>query len=218
MTRATERAVVGLREAILGGEFAAGVRLGEVELAERLGVSRTPVREALSRLAVEGLVDLSPPRGARVATWTAEDLGGVFEVRLALEPLATARAAARADAEDLAELDRLAHAMDLAGAPGPEQDLDELVELNRAFHARLVAVSDQATLATALAGVVHAPVVLRNFHAYDAGSLARSLAHHHEVVAALRARDPDWAASVMRSHIGNARAALLGPRPLEEAR
>ncbi|GAA4788041.1 GntR family transcriptional regulator [Actinomycetospora chlora] len=218
MTRATERAVVGLREAILGGEFAGGTRLGEVELAERLGVSRTPVREALSRLAVEGLVDLSPHRGARVATWTAADLDAVFEVRLALEPRATARAATRAGPDDLAELDRLAHAMDRAGRPGPAQDLDELVEQNRDFHARLVTVSDQAALATALAGVVHTPVVLRNFHAYDADSLARSLAHHHEVVAALRARDPDWAASVMRSHIGNARAALLGPRPLEEAR
>ena len=75
MTRpltSAERTHATLRDLIMGGDLDPGARLGEVELADRLGVSRTPVREALSRLAAEGLVEIVPNRGARVATWTVE--------------------------------------------------------------------------------------------------------------------------------------------------
>lgn len=207
--RASERAHVALREAILRGELAAGAHLGEVELAERLGVSRTPVREALSRLASEGLVEVLPHRGARVVTFSPDDLDGIFDVRLALEPRATGRAAGRATADDLAALDDLARRMLVVGSPGPDQDLDALVPLNREFHARLLDVAAAPALSGALANVMHTPVVLRTFHTYDAASLHRSLAHHAEIVAALRARDADWASAVMRSHIGNARAVMV---------
>src|SRR5436190_484219 len=104
----------------------------------------------------------------------------------------------------------LGGAMLAVGAPGPDQDLDALVGLNRDFHARLLALAHAPALSTALANVVHIPVVVRTFHAYDAASLARSLAHHAEIVAALRAGDADWAGSVMRSHLGNARAVMVG--------
>lgn len=207
--RASERAHVALREAILRGELAAGAHLGEVDLAERLGVSRTPVREALSRLASEGLVEVLPHRGARVARFSPDDLDGIFDVRLALEPRATGRAADRATADDLAALDDLARRMLVVGSPGPDQDLDALVPLNREFHARLLDVAAAPALSGALANVMHTPVVLRTFHTYDAASLHRSLAHHAEIVAALRARDADWASAVMRSHIGNARAVMV---------
>lgn len=210
--RASERAQTALREAILHGELAAGAHLGEVELADRLGVSRTPIREALSRLAAEGLVEVHAHRGARVVSFSRADLDGIFDVRAALEPRATARAAERVTDDDLAALDALAHRMLAVGAPGPEQDLDAVVPLNRDFHARLLAIADAPALSAALANVVHTPVVLRTFHAYDPASLARSLAHHVEIVAALRAGDPDWASSVMRSHLGNARAVMAGPR------
>lgn len=216
MTRASERAMSAVREAILRGDFASGARLGEVDLADRLGISRTPIREALSRLASEGLVELSPHRGARVASWTVAELEGVFDLRLALEPRAAARAATRAGKNDVVRFDELAHAMQRVGTPGPQQDLDALVPLNRDFHGRLVALADHPALTTALAGAVHAPIVLRNFHAYDPDSLARSLAHHVEIVAAVRARDPDWAEAVMSAHICNARATMLGARDREE--
>ncbi len=209
MPTTTSRTHVSLRESILHGELAPGAHLGEAELAERLGVSRTPVREALSRLAAEGLVEVLPHRGARVVTFSPEDLDGIFDVRLALEPQATGRAAGRATAADLDVLDALAHRMLAVGAPGGAQDLDALVPLNRDFHARLLAVAAAPALSAALANVVHTPIVLRTFHAYDPASLARSLAHHVEMVAALRAGDADWASSVMRSHIGNARAVMV---------
>jgi DNA-binding GntR family transcriptional regulator len=204
-----ERAVGELREVILRGELPAGARLGEVELAERLGVSRTPIREALSRLAAEGLVLLVPNRGARVATWTVEELEGVFELRALLEPQLTALAVPQATARDVAELDALAAEMADIGGPGPRQDLDALVPLNRTFHDRLVALAGHPALAGALAGAIHPPIVVRNFHAYDDASLRRSLGHHVEIVAAVRAGDPEWARAVMTAHIRNARAVMV---------
>jgi DNA-binding GntR family transcriptional regulator len=204
-----ERTHAALRDLIMAGQLAPGARLGEVELAERLGVSRTPVREALSRLAVEGLVEVVPNRGARVATWTVAELEGVFDLRAELEPRLTARAVPNARPADVDELDALARRMHEVGAPGPDQDLDALVPLNRAFHDRLVALAAHPALAAALAAAIHPPIVRRNFLTYDEASLRRSLAHHSEIVAALRAGDPDWARAVMTAHIANARAVMV---------
>ena len=212
MTRSltsAERVADSLRAAILHGELPPGARLGEVELAERLGVSRTPVREALSRLAAEGLVDVTANRGARVATWTVAELEGVFDLRTVLEPQLTAAAVPHATPGDVEELAALAGRMLDVGCPGPGQDLDALVPLNRAFHDRLVALAGQPTLATALAAAIHPPIVRRNFHTYDEASLRRSLAHHVEIVAALRAGDGAWARAVMTAHIRNARAVMV---------
>jgi DNA-binding GntR family transcriptional regulator len=194
---------------IMGGDLSPGARLGEVELADRLGVSRTPVREALSRLAAEGLVEVVPNRGARVATWTVAELEGVFDLRSTLEPQLTGFAVPHASPRDVEDLDELATRMTEVGSPGPHQDLDALVPLNRAFHDRLVALAAHPTLATALAAAIHPPIVRRNFLTYDEASLRRSLAHHAEIVAAIRAGDPDWARAVMTSHIANARAVMV---------
>lgn len=202
MTRASERATGAVRELILRGDFAAGARLGEVELAERLGVSRTPVREALARLASEGLVEIVPNRGARVSSWTVAELEEVFDLRATLEPRLTALAVPNAGPADVDALEDLARRMLAA-------ELDDLVPLNRAFHGRLVELAAHPAMAGALAGAIHAPIVLRNFHAYDGASLGRSLAHHVEIVAAVRAGDPVWAQAVMTAHIHNARAVMV---------
>ena len=213
-----ERALNELRELILGGALTSGTRLGEVELAEGLGVSRTPVREALNRLAAEGLVEISPNRGARVATWTVAELEGVFDLRISLEPQLTAFAVSNAGPADVDQLDDLAHRMVEVGTPGPRQDLDELVPLNRAFHDRLIALAAHPTLASALAAALHPPIVRRNFHAYDGESLRRSLGHHLEIVAAVRAGDPGWAGAVMNAHICNARAVMVRAAIAQTAR
>jgi DNA-binding GntR family transcriptional regulator len=115
----------------------------------------------------------------------------------------------RAAAADVRSLDALASAMLTVGSPGPLQDLDALFPLNREFHGRLVALADHPGMANALAGAVHAPIVLRNFHTYDDASLRRSLAHHVEIVTAIRAGDPAWAQAVMTAHIHNARAVMV---------
>ncbi|MEO8888155.1 MAG: GntR family transcriptional regulator [Jatrophihabitantaceae bacterium] len=210
MRQAADQAVRSLREDILSGAIAAGARLGEAELAERLSVSRTPIREALSRLAAEGLVDLQPNRGARVATWSREELREIFDLRLQLEPFAVRQAVPNVDGADLVELDRLAVAMERHGRAGRSQDLGAIVELNRTFHGRFIALAANPPLAAALRGVTHAAVVHQNFHDYSSDALRRSLAHHAELVAAARAGDPDWAEAIMRAHLFNARATMLG--------
>jgi DNA-binding GntR family transcriptional regulator len=90
-----------------------------------------------------------------------------------------------------------------------DQAMAQIVELNQRFHGLLIDRAGNPALASALTAVTHAAVVRRNFQHYSPGALARSLAHHLEIVAAARAGEPDWAEAVMRSHLYNARATML---------
>jgi DNA-binding GntR family transcriptional regulator len=198
-------AAQSLRDEILSGVLESGARLGEAELASRLSVSRTPIREALSRLAAEGLVEIQPNRGARVATWTPEQLREIFELRLRLEPYAVRLAVPALTVDQLDELDALATEMLTA-------DRDAIVDLNRRFHGIFIDAAGSPTLAGALRGVTHGAVVHQNFHDYDPDALQRSLHHHVEMVAAARVRDADWAEAIMRAHLYNARATMIGGR------
>jgi DNA-binding GntR family transcriptional regulator len=207
--RAVDRVVEVLRERMLDGTLAPGDRIGETELAEGLGVSRTPVREALGRLAAEGLLDLRPNRGARVAAWSSEELAEIFELRLQLETHAARLAAARVTDDRIDELHRLAEHMMRVGRPGRRQDIADLHLSNRTFHDLLMDAAAQPMLTAALSTAIHAAVIRHNFEIYDDESMLRSLNHHREIVQALRIRDGDWAAAVMRAHLCNARAALL---------
>jgi DNA-binding GntR family transcriptional regulator len=202
---AAEQAAQSLRDEILSGAIASGTRLGEADLAGRLSVSRTPIREALSRLAAEGLVELQPNRGARVATWSTEQLREIFELRLRLEPYAVRIAVPHLTGDQLTELDELAAEMSRV-------DRDRLVELNRRFHGMFIDAAGSPPLAGALRDVTHAAVVHQNFHDYPPDALRRSLHHHGEMVAAARAGDGDWAEAVMRAHLYNARATMIGGR------
>ena len=205
MRPAAEQAAQSLRDEILSGAIASGTRLGEADLASRLSVSRTPIREALSRLAAEGLVELQPNRGARVATWSTEQLREIFELRLRLEPYAVRQAVPHLTGDQLAELDDLASEM-------TKVDRDQLVELNRRFHGMFIDAAGSPPLAGALRAVTHAAVVHQNFHDYTPDALRRSLHHHVEMVAAARAGDGDWAEAIMRAHLYNARATMIGGR------
>lgn len=203
MPRAADTAYESLRQMILSGEAAAGARLGEAELAETLGLSRTPVREALQRLGADGLVEVLPHRGARVVQWSRADLEEIFELRALLEPYAAARAARlRPDAAVLAELTALCDAMERS------DDLAEVARLNSAFHGAVIAASGNRRLPALLTSVMHAPLIVGTFRRYDAAALSRSMNHHRELVAALTAGDPEWAESVMRAHIRAASSEL----------
>lgn len=211
MAAAVDSTVRSLRDEILSGRMPIGMRLGEADLAEQLAVSRTPVREALSRLAAEGLVDLVPNRGARVASWTTDQLREIFDLRLAVEPAIVALAVPKVDAATLDRLGVLARAMKRLGRPGRNQDLDAIVDLNREFHSLYVTAADNAAYAGSLRTVTHAAVVRQNFQDYDPASLARSLDHHLEMLAATAAGEAEWAAAVMRAHLYNARTTMLRP-------
>ncbi|NDU72032.1 FCD domain-containing protein [Actinomadura sp. DSM 109109] len=209
MARAVDRVYTRLRADILDGVHPPGARLGEAELAEATGSSRTPVREALRRLEVEGLVEVLPHRGARVPDWTPADLEEIYDLRMLLEGAAARRAATRATAADADRMDELCALMEAAAEPGAGQDLDRVAELNSGFHGTVRAAAASGRLVTMLDAVVRLPLVMRTFHRYSPADLARSAAHHRELAAALRARDGTWAESVMRAHVLAAKAVLL---------
>ncbi|MFE3448987.1 GntR family transcriptional regulator [Nonomuraea sp. NPDC059194] len=201
-----------LRNLILGGQYAPGSRLGEVELAEMLGVSRTPVREALRRLQAEGLVEVVANRGARVVEYPGEDLETIFELRARIEGLAARQAAAAATPEDAAHLHQVAVSI---RDHAERRDLDEVYRLNAEFHQALVRLGGSTVLAQSISSLIHSPVLLRTYSSFDDEAMRRSVNHHIEIAAAVHAGDPDWAEAVMRAHLFSARASLLGPRNQE---
>jgi DNA-binding GntR family transcriptional regulator len=192
-----------IREQILTGRRDGGEWLREGELAEAFGVSRTPVREALRRLTAEGLVRYERNRGVQVQVWSVRDLDEIFSLRSVMEPWGCRLAATsgRADLTVLTELTELADAMDRIAPDGRPTDVDRLTELNNRFHGTILQAADNSRLTAVIASVVQVPLVWRTFTRYSPEALRRSLAHHHELVSALADGDPDWAESVMRSHV-----------------
>ncbi|WP_299057372.1 GntR family transcriptional regulator [uncultured Nocardioides sp.] len=209
--RSADDTYAAIRQEILRGERAAGEWLREEDLAASLGVSRTPVREALRRLASEGLVRHERHRGVQVESWSLADLDEIFSLRSVLEPWGCALAATSGLA-DLDALRDLADRMD-AAALGASPDLDEITRLNNGFHGEVLAASGNGRLVQLVATVVAVPIVWRTFSHYSPAAMRRSLAHHHELVDALAAQDPAWAESVMRSHVRAARATLVDQDP-----
>ncbi|MET8049673.1 GntR family transcriptional regulator [Streptosporangium sp. NPDC005286] len=201
-----------LRGLILSGHYEPGDHLGEVELAEARGVSRTPIRDALRRLQAEGLVEITANKGARIVVYPRADLETIFELRARIEGLAVRQAVAVATEQDIAGLHELATT--LAEHAG-RRDVEAVYRLNADFHQALVRLGGSQVLAQSISSLVHSPVLLRTYGAFDSEAMRRSVNHHIEIVAAVRAGDPEWAEAVMRAHLFSARASLLGPRRQE---
>ncbi len=192
-----------------------GTHLGEAELAISLGVSRTPVREALQRLGADGLVDLLPHRGAQTISWTPAELANVFELRALLEPYGAARAASRGvSGPELASMIEVCDQMEAAAAAA---DFDRVAELNTRLHGQVLAAAGNPRLTDMVQTIMLVPVVIGTFARYEAQSLRRSMNHHRELIAALRAADPEWAQAVMRAHIRAAADFLIRQIRLEAA-
>jgi len=203
---AAERAYRAVLAMILTGEVAEGSWLREVTLAEQIGVSRTPVRQALNRLAAEGAVELRPHRGAQVVSFSPEDMDSLFDLRARFEPLAAQLAVPRLTAEHLEELAELAGQMEAlveAGRPDP----GEIARLNNAFHAVFIREAGNRHLTLAIQAISRPVFVARTFQTYSPHALERSMRHHAELIDAARLGDGAWAESIMRAHILAARHA-----------
>ena len=216
MAKLASEAYAKLRSRILAGELHDGDRLAEEDLAEALGISRTPVREALRRLAAEGLVELLPNRGARVPTWDDHDIDDIFQLRAVLESYAARRAASHADQDVLGELASMCDAMEAITVDMRDvHGLAELATINRQWHGCVVAAAGSPRLSGLVNSLVHVPVIMQTFKNYSRAAMERSLRHHREIVDALAARDGEWASSVMRAHILAARNQVLCLHPLD---
>ena len=190
-----------LRRLVVTGELPPGSRIVEDRLAERLGVSRNPVREALQALAAEGFVEILPRRGAVVAQITAEQAEDLFDVRTALEPLAARLAARRADADGTA---RLREVLERAREATDQGELDLLAAYNTEFHSLVVELSGNDYL-----GLLVAPMSRRVQWVFRTSAATRaphSWTEHEELLRAIASGDEEYAEAVARSHVAAARA------------
>ena len=204
-----------IREAIVDGRLAPGERLKEEELARELGISRTPVREALLVLQTEGLVDASPNRGAAVRAHDAEDLDDLYQLRALLEGYAARRAAGRISDETLAALfsscDRFEALV--------EGDVPDLVKENVFFHNAILETAGSALAAQMVRKVIELPLVYKSYIWYSPEQRRISAHYHWQITKALEARDAERAELVMKEHVFEARDVLVAHvRELEESR
>lgn len=195
-----ERVVAALRRAIIVGELVPGSHLKEPLLAQRFGVSRLPIREAIAQLDHEGLVRVEPRRGAFVIGVTEQDIADIYECRLMLELAGIRRSALRVDVEALAELEALVGQMAIAVANGQPP---LFAAADTSFHRRLINLSGSRALANAWEPV--APLIETILSISEAAmasiDLPGAVDGHRKIIGALAAHDPVAAEEILRAHL-----------------
>ena len=214
----TDRAILGIRDLVLRGEFKAGERLPELALAELLGVSRTPIRAALQKLAEEGLLEPATSTGYLVRSFSDNDIFDAIEVRGTIEGLAARLAAERGVSklvldqmrDTLAQIDET-----LAKASPGDAHLSRYSALNGRFHQLLLEASGSEMVARALARVTALPFAAADAFVAAQAEIPGSLEilkfaqlQHHEIVDAIEARSSARAEPLVREHSRNARKNL----------
>jgi DNA-binding GntR family transcriptional regulator len=187
-----------LRAEILEGRLEPGAELAEVALSEQLGVSRGPIREAIGRLASEGLVTVRPRRGAVVRSLSKAEFLELYQVREALERMAVQLAVPRLAAEHFEELTELNTTMDGHAARG---DVAKFFEANLAFHARLFDVAGNGKLQESYRQLLGQLGRYRLRSLTLRGNLQRSVSEHAAILRAAKRGDADRAAQLMAEHI-----------------
>jgi DNA-binding GntR family transcriptional regulator len=192
-----------MRRLILDGTLRQGERLIEDRLAEQLGVSRNPIREAIRVLEAEGFLDVTARRGSFVATLSAQQAADLFQVRLAVEPLGARLAAVRPSGPDI---ERMKAVLAEAQTAPERKDLDTLAELHTELHSLIFEMTGNAYL-TAIA----IPMVRRGQWLLRQAAPLRTpsaWSQHHDLIAAIEEGDPDLAEAVARHHVLVMRSAM----------
>lgn len=206
--RSADRVYAVLRESILKGDYADAARLTEEVLAERFGVSRTPVRAALQRLASDGLIEMVPHSGAHVRRRSLREVSEIFEVRALLE---SAGATLAASLRTEAHVEALTRICDEMEARAQEADSVEILsDLNQQLHHLILEISGNRTLQDTAERLMGIGFLIHTYSNFEPRDLGRSLADHRDLVSAIASRDAEWAGSVMRAHILAARNTLSG--------
>ena len=206
MATAKERAYVKIRNTILSGSFPPGFQLKEEELSGLCGVSRTPVRQAIQRLAAEGLVTIRENHRAYVTDLTQEEFEQAFDVASMLEGYSTGLAAERLTADDLQELRELEDRMEKL-AEGDVGDYRSFLELNMKFHNLIHEASGNRSLFEMIQRVpdIANTILLKSG---DMKSMKEAQSNHRNIIAALELRDSKLAALQMKVHIESIRRSM----------
>lgn len=191
-----------IKEAIVAGHLSPGYRLSENELAEKLAVSRTPVREAIRQLAQTGLISLVPRKGAFVAFPTVKDASDLYDLRIALEVMAVEHICMAPPVEELESfLEKFSH-------PYDEEDQELFLAEDRSFHAFLRDSAGNRFLNDTLDNVADLINLSRQFLIENV-NLGTACREHTEIIRALLAQDRSRATASMRNHLDNSKQALL---------
>lgn len=202
-----------LRQAILRGNIQPGERLMEIHLAQKLGVSRTPVREAIRMLELEGLVIMIPRKGAIVAEITMSDLEDVLEVREALEDLAVRKACQNISEEQLEELERAGEAF---AASLEKEDLIACAQADVAFHEIICEATNNRRLIQILNNIREQIYRYRLENLKDKSSHANLVEEHARICQALRARSEEQASEAIRIHIEHQKTSIIESLHMKE--
>lgn len=198
-------AVSTLRSMIISGKLSPGQKLREQEICEQLGISRTPLREALRTLAAQGLVRLTQNRGAEVAPLTWDDIVGLFQVVATLEALAARLACKSISDEAIAEIGMLHYRMMRYHA---RSELPEYFALNQEIHRALVAASGNAALLEAWDGLSARIERAKYLPHQNPSRWQAAMQEHEAMLAALVGRDGEELARLIEEHFGNGLAAI----------
>ncbi|MEM7709392.1 MAG: GntR family transcriptional regulator [Pseudomonadota bacterium] len=207
MTKPTGHAAYdAIRDRILSGGIRPGDRLREVELAETLGLSRTPVREAIKRLEQDGLIHHEAHRGAVVATLDNQSISELYLIREVLEGTAARLAAQHASAAEIAALEHL-----LSTQPPEAEDLDaaEASRRNAVFHGAIGHAAHNRFLLKSMDGLTNSLALLGPTTLAEPGRITEAMGEHRSILSAIAARDPEAAETAARAHIRAAHQARL---------
>ncbi|MFY3549060.1 GntR family transcriptional regulator [Achromobacter insolitus] len=201
MSSARDYVYAELRRRLMAGSFMPGERLREEHIAAELSVSRTPVRSAIERLVTDGLVKHEGRRGAVVLGWQDRDIDEAFELRMLLEPYSAKAAAERASPEQILELERINQCMlDAINADAPDS-VAQVQHFNNQFHHALLEAAQSARVRSMVENLLDMPIIIGSFYFYTKDDMLRSVEHHRQIIAALRARDAECAQIAMRFHL-----------------
>ena len=206
----------------MSGVFLPGERLREEHIAAELSVSRTPVRSAIDRLIADGLVKREGRRGAEVLGWVDRDIEEAFELRLLLEPYAARSAAERATADQVDQLEAINQRMLEAMLSDDTDKVARVQHCNNLFHHALLEAAQSARVRSMVENLLDMPIIIGSFYFYSHDDMLRSVEHHRQIIAALRARDGNCAEIAMRFHLTATRLLFRNQRrtsaPVEAGR
>lgn len=190
-----------LKKRIVAGVYPVGAQLKEERLAQDFGMSRSPIRAALKRLADDKLVDARENRGVFVAGWADWDIMEMYNLRVMLEPYASSLAATRGEASLPAELRAINESMLEHAGTRADQRIQRLQQANREFHIRILMAANSHRLKSMVETMIDMPLITRSFELYLEDDIVRSVHQHRDIIYAITRRDADLARDAMSLHL-----------------